>query len=123
MTKALRRDDIVRLYQAKMSPKDIAEKLGITLKNVYTVASQARDKGLLPRTKYTIRRTKAQAGMKLMQYHCRNAGKSAGSMVATINALTPATIRWLVEITPPGQPVALTIQSIIVDAYQEENAQ
>ena len=117
-----KRAAVTRLYQAGVPPAEVAAQLGISLNSVYSTASHARDKGCLPAACTRMRRSKHTAGMKLLQYRCRKAEdvKSVGSMAEVANGLTPATLKWLVDITPAGQSVALTVRSIVIDAYHEE---
>lgn len=122
MTKETKRAAVVRMYLAGAQPPEVADTLGITLASVYSTASHAREVGLLPPRQTRIRRAKFDAGMKLMRYRCVKAGdeRRVGSITEIANTLTPAQIKWLVRITPPGETVALTIRSILIDAFHEE---
>lgn len=117
-----KRSAVAALYAQGVIPTEIARQLNISLDSVYNTASKAREMGLLPPRAIRIKRTKFDAGMKLIRYRCRKVGgdRTVGSMAQITNALTPSAIKWLVRITPEGMSVAETITSIINDAFYEE---
>tara|TARA_R110000822_G_scaffold71205_4_gene171813 strand:+ start:572 stop:1141 length:570 start_codon:yes stop_codon:yes gene_type:complete len=117
----LREAKIIELACKGLMPREIAEKLGITVRAIYYVSVKARHKGLLPPVQEMTRTRRTDTGYKCMARIAERKNVKMGSYRQVIEPLPPGIMHWLVSQVPEGGTVAELVASIITDTYHEEN--
>jgi hypothetical protein len=100
---APRRDAVLRLVDGRRTAADIADALGISQKNVRSVAHYAGVAHLL----------RSASGVPI-------AAPLPTDLVLRDLALTPEVAAWLISQTQDGAALQDVLRGILTDAYQEE---
>jgi len=104
--------EIVELYNGGMAYHEVAEKLGVPTRRVYSTLYRAKQRGI------AVRHDKVESPRERRLRIV--AGRPVGLMTQMLETLDEPVLSWLMKVTPQGMSVAEYVAAMVLDAYHEE---